>query len=178
MPKTPRIYDVYTDASVSTNRNTSGIGWVIFRQPNGGRYIQAGAKRFRGKNTRNTKLCEIYAALEALNKITASSEINLYCDDTDLIKLINGPKEDILARAEKSANTPLLGKAYTDLADALEEHRRVTAIKSEPSLSPYFEDAHQLAQMGEQLTRKTMKKSRAMLRAQSGDKKIHISLEI
>ncbi len=177
MSQTPPIFDVYTDASVSTSSNSAGIGWLIYKQPNGGRFIQAGAKRLFSKEIRSTKYCEIRAIVKALKEIHIKADINLHCDDADVVQLINGPIADIIARQEKAKNNFSLAEAYKNLADQISRKGEVTAIKCDPDLSALFAEAHNLAQVGEQLTPKDVKKQKDLLRGQLLGKPMHITLK-
>ena len=244
MRKNPSIYDVYTDASVATHRNSAGTGWVIYKQPKGGRFIKAGARRLHGEQARSIKLAEIYAICEALSKTAKKSIINLHCDDEDLVRVINGPREILRARAENNcskeeetaaqdqAEEPYgpdnlfdqdeetiaqanginladffdqprnvtndekatrsdgksarrqetLTSAYKALEDALARHDTVTAQKSGLGYAEYFEEAHHLSRIGEQLTHEDIdnnsknRKTKQTIREMRPDKMFRISL--
>lgn len=248
MRKTPSIYDVYTDASVATHRNSAGIGWVIYKQPKGGRFVKAGARRLHGDHARTIKLAEIYAVCEALTKTAKKSVIRLHCDDEDLVRIINAPPEALRARAEnnspkeeepedqpaapygpddlfdqdeetiakanginladffdkphattdddktdqKSTSPQSDGKsarrqetltnAYKSLEDALARHDTVTAQKSGLGFAEYFEEAHHLSRIGEQLTPEDIestsknKRTKQTIRQMRPDKMFRISL--
>ena len=174
MRKNPTIYDVFTDASVTQHKNAAGLGWVIYKQPKGGRFIKAGAKKVTGKNARKINLCEIMAASEALQRTAKKSVINLHSDDQDLVKLVNDPAA--LRERIAKTNKPELAEAYRGLQQGLERHHTVRAIGSSPDISQFFCDAHDLSRVAANMEKGDIRRSKEKFEQERSSKAFRISL--